>query len=258
MSLETRSDDPILTVQGLTKSYGHVQALRDVDLELRRGELLALVGDNGAGKSTFAKILSGDLTPDAGTVTAVGTPLAFRSPADALAAGIATVYQDLALVDTRDVAANLYLGREFRKGPFVDAGRCRREAEATLKEMGASIPSVRAPVASLSGGQRQAIAIARALILGGRVLILDEPTAALGVREAGRVLEQLSNLKAAGRSILMISHNLQHVLELSDRIAVFQQGRLAGVRVTAATTPQEIVQLIMFGSSADGGVGALS
>ncbi|HEY6570648.1 MAG TPA: ATP-binding cassette domain-containing protein [Candidatus Limnocylindrales bacterium] len=244
---EERESEFAFEARGLGKAYGHVRALENVDLGLRRGELLALVGDNGAGKSTFAKILSGALMPDTGDIFINGTQVVLRTPADALAQGIATVYQDLALVDARDVGANLFLGREFGRGPFVDAKRCRAEAEIVLKKIGAQVPSMKTTVGSLSGGQRQAIAIARAVTLGSQILILDEPTAALGVREATRVMDQLKELKSAGQSILMISHNLQHVLQLSDRIAVFQQGRLAGVRTTSDTSPEEIVQLIMFG-----------
>lgn len=231
----------------VSKSYGRVRALDRIDLALRRNELLALVGDNGAGKSTLAKIFSGVIRPDEGSLRINGRQVELKSSADALDHGIATVYQDLALVDTRDVAANLFLGREFRRGLLVDKRRCHAEASVALRAIGATVGSTRTPVGMLSGGQRQAIAIARAVACGSEILILDEPTAALGVAEASKVVDQLVELKASGQSILMVSHNLQHVMQLADRIAVFQRGRLAGVRVTSETTPEEIVQLIMFG-----------
>jgi ABC-type sugar transport system ATPase subunit len=241
-----------LEARGISKAYGHVQALDGVNLGMIEGEILALVGDNGAGKSTLVKILAGVLRPDSGELLVSGQKVELRNPADAVRNGVATVYQDLALVDSRDVAANLFLGREFRRGPFVDAKRCNEEAVVALRMLGAAVPSVRTIVGLLSGGQRQAVAIGRAVAQGSHTLLLDEPTAALGVAEAGKVIKLLGELKASGRTILMISHNLNHVMQLADRIAVLQLGRLVGIRLARETTPEEIVQLIMFGPSAGG------
>jgi ABC-type sugar transport system ATPase subunit len=239
---------PIVEVTGLSKSFGHVQALDDVSLTVNPREVLAIVGDNGAGKSTFIKILSGVYHPDAGTIAVDGEPVRFRSPADAVAVGIATVYQDLALVDTRDVAANLLLGREYTRGPFVDRRRCEEEARRVLRQLAADLPISRVPVGMLSGGQRQAVAIGRAIAQGGRVIVMDEPTAALGVAESARVLQLADDLSKHDKTVILISHNLQHVLQVADRIAVFHRGRLAGTRVKSQTTVQEVVQMILYGA----------
>jgi ABC-type sugar transport system ATPase subunit len=238
---------PIVEAIGVSKAFGHVQALDGVSLTIRPREILALVGDNGAGKSTFIKIISGVYSPDAGAIQVDGAPVRFRSPADAVAAGIATVYQDLALVDTRDVAANLLLGREFARGPFVDRRRGEEEARRILRRLAADLPVSRVPVGMLSGGQRQAVAIGRAIAQGGRVIIMDEPTAALGVAEAARVLKLAADLRDGGSTVVVISHNLQHVLQVADRIAVFHRGRLVGIRVKRGTTVEEVVQMILYG-----------
>jgi len=238
---------PIVEAFGVSKAFGHVQALDEVSLAVRPQEVLALVGDNGAGKSTFIKILSGVYNPDAGVIHLDGEPVRFRSPADAVAVGIATVYQDLALIDTRDVAANLLLNREFTRGPFVDRKRGEVEARRVLRRLAADLPVSRVPVGMLSGGQRQAVAIGRAIAQGGRVIIMDEPTAALGVAEAARVLRLAEDLRDGGATVLVISHNLQHVLQVADRIAVFHRGRLVGTRVKRETTVEEVVQMILYG-----------
>jgi ABC-type sugar transport system ATPase subunit len=247
----------LLAVEGASKAFGHVQALDGVDFRLGEREIVALVGDNGAGKSTLIKILSGVYSPDSGTIRVRGREVVFNRPLDAVSAGIATVYQDLALVDTRDVAANLFLGREFTRGPFVDRGRLAREARRALEELGADLPSMRVPVGMLSGGQRQAVAVARAIVQGGEVVIMDEPTAALGVAEAERVLGLATELRAGGKSVILVSHNLQHVWTVADRIVVLQRGRLVGDVRREDTTVERVVQLIVYGSLTDGHGAAL-
>jgi ABC-type sugar transport system ATPase subunit len=239
------TDPAVLQARGLNKAFGHVQALVDADLDLYPGEVLAVVGDNGAGKSTLIKCLSGAYVPDSGQILVDGQPAHIRSPRDAQALGIATVYQDLALVDQRDVATNLCMGREpVGRFGLVDRKALVRQADATLARLNARIPSVNTPVAVLSGGQRQAVAIGRALAQGGRVIIMDEPTAALGVRESGQVLELIQGLRQQGISLVVISHNLQHVFSIADRIHVMRGGRCVGVRRRAETSGEEIVRMI--------------
>jgi ABC-type sugar transport system ATPase subunit len=245
---------PVLVADGVGKLFGHVRALQDVSFDLHAGEVLAVVGDNGAGKSTLIKILSGVYDLTEGRLHVHGDPVTFGKPADATAAGIATVYQDLALVDTRDVAQNLFLGREFRRGPFVDRRRIYREAERILSGLTIQLPSVRVPVYLLSGGQRQAVAIARVLTGGAEVVIMDEPTAALGVQESERVLRLVRDLRDAGKAVVLISHNLQQVWQTADRIMVMHLGRVAGIRRRTESTVDEIVKLIVYGDApvADG------
>ena len=238
--------DVVLHASSLSKAFGHVQALADASIKLRRGEILALLGDNGAGKSTLTKILSGLYAPDTGSIALRGEEVRFQSPRDAVEAGIATIYQDLALVDTRDVAANLFLGREFRKGLFVDAKRCREEARRVLDHLKVDLPTG-VPVGQLSGGQRQAVAVARTLVLGADTVLLDEPTAALGVRESARVLDLTRELRDQGKAVMIISHNLQQIWETADRFMVMHLGRVAGVRRRDETTVDEIVRLIVYG-----------
>jgi len=249
--------EPILAAEGIGKVFGHVRALSDVSFELYAGEVLAVLGDNGAGKSTLIKILSGAYDPTEGQVLVRGRPVSFGKPADATAAGIATVYQDLALIDTRDVAANLFLGREFHRGPFVDRRRIYREAEKLLSTLTIKLPSVRVPVYLLSGGQRQAVAIGRVLVGGPDIVIMDEPTAALGVQESGRVLQLVRDLRAAGKAIILISHNLQQVWRTADRILVMHLGTVAGIREREHSTVDEIVKLIVYGNDDDAATGAL-
>jgi ABC-type sugar transport system ATPase subunit len=249
MSIENGSALP-LQATGIVKAFGHVQALAGVDLEVGPHEVVALVGDNGAGKSTLIKCISGVYRPDAGEISVGGVARTFKTPADAAAAGLATVYQDLALVDTRDVASNIFLGREFTRGPFIDYRRGRREAETVIRRLSATIPSVRSNVGMLSGGQRQAVAIARALVQGAHLVILDEPTAALGVVEAERVLRLIEELREQGSSVLLVSHNLEHVLRVADRITVIQRGRSVGTLARADATVERIVHLIVAGTVA--------
>ncbi|MFG1620372.1 ATP-binding cassette domain-containing protein [Kribbella sp. NPDC049227] len=246
----------VLTADGVGKLFGHVRALQDVSFDLHAGEVLAVVGDNGAGKSTLIKILSGVYDLTEGQLRVRDQPVAFGKPADAAAAGIATVYQDLALVDTRDVAQNLFLGREFRRGPFVDRRRIYREAERILAGLTIQLPSVRVPVYLLSGGQRQAVAIARVLTGGAGIVIMDEPTAALGVQESERVLRLVRDLRDAGKAVILISHNLQQVWQTADRILVMHLGRVAGIRRRADSTVEEIVKLIVYGDPDEASVSA--
>ncbi len=236
---------------GLSKAFGHVQALENADIEVRAGEVLALVGDNGAGKSTLIKILSGVCEPDSGTVEIDDHPVRLANPRMAYDLGVATVFQDLALVDFRDVASNVLLGREPTRFRFtIDRGRMERLAKSALNELRINIPSMDEEVANLSGGQRQAVAIARATSHKGKVVIMDEPTAALGVRESRQVLEVIARLRDSGLGVVVVSHNMLHVFAVADRIMVLSHGRCVGVRSKAATTPEDIVKLIV-------GVGAV-
>lgn len=249
---------PLLEVRGIGKLFGHVRALHDVNFDLNPGEVLAVVGDNGAGKSTLIKILAGAYDATEGELLIRGERVEFHKPADAGAVGIAAVYQDLALVDTRDVAANLYLGREFRRGPFIDRRRLYREAESVLAQLTLRLPSVRVPVYLLSGGQRQAVAIARVLVGGAEIVIMDEPTAALGVQESEKVLSLVRDLRESGKAVILISHNLQHVWQTADRVLVMHLGRVAGIRRRADTTVDEIVKLIVYGAPRDAESGETS
>ncbi|BDZ64758.1 ATP-binding cassette domain-containing protein [Agromyces mangrovi Wang et al. 2018] len=228
---------PVLSATALTKRFGHVVGLDGVDVELDRGEILAIIGDNGAGKSTLIKCLTGALIPDSGEIYVDGKRVDFRRPQDAQHHGIETVYQNLAVVPALDIARNMYLGREVRRKGFLgsvlrmtDRKGMRTQAKERIDELG--IRTIQDPdvaVENLSGGQRQAVAVARAAFFGSRVVILDEPTAALGVRESGQVLDLIKQLRDAGLGIILISHNMPHVWELADRIQVQRLGRRAAV-----------------------------
>jgi ABC-type sugar transport system ATPase subunit len=235
---------PLLEARGISKAYGHVQAISDVDFHVDHGETVALVGDNGAGKSTLLKIICGALHRDAGEILLDGEPVSFASPGEAAKRGIAVVYQDLALVDARDVAANVFLGREPGR-IFVSRRLMRREARRVLDELKIGVPSVRTLVGELSGGQRQTVAIARAVHQGGRLVIMDEPTAALGVEGQRSVLRLIDDLREKGSSVVVISHNLEHVFSVADRIVVLRGGQLVGARRKNEATPEEIVQMIV-------------
>jgi len=241
---------PLLEARGLCKSFGSVRALIDVNLDLYPGEVLGLMGDNGAGKSTTVKILSGALQPDAGEVRINGRPVLLRGPIDARRAGIETVYQDLAVVPMLDVAENLFLGRELRRRDplgmlrLLDKASMRRQAAGHLEALNVGVHSVRQRLDTLSGGQRQGVAVGRAVAFGRRVVLMDEPTAALGVRESRRVIELIRSIRSRGLSVILISHNLPQVLEVSDRIAVLRNGRRVGVVRTAETDMQQVVRLI--------------
>lgn len=238
----------VLQAQSISKSFGHVQALQSVSFDVNPGEILALLGDNGAGKSTLVKVLSGLYAPDTGTLSFRGESVRLSSPRDAAARGIATVYQDLALVDTRDVASNLFLGTEFRWGPFINRRRARKEARVLLDHLGVKIPSVKVPVSMLSGGQRQGVAVARALVQGADIVILDEPTAALGVTQTEQVMQLIRDLKAQGKAVIVISHNLRDIWDVADRFMVLHLGRLAGIRARTESSLDEIVKLIVYGA----------
>ncbi len=239
---------PLLEARDLRKTFGHVQAVRGVSFELRAGEVLSVVGDNGAGKSTLIKLLSGVYAPDpGGEILVRGNPQRWSGPKDAISSGIATVYQDLALVDSRSVAANLFLGRELGPGPFVDHRKLIDEAERVLKDFTFRLPSVTVNVSSLSGGQRQSVAIARVLLQGAELIILDEPTAALGVQESQRVIDVIARLRDAGKAVIVISHNLQQVWDVTDRFLALRLGEIAGIRDRSQTTVDEVVRLIVYG-----------
>jgi ABC-type sugar transport system ATPase subunit len=236
---------PLLEIRGVSKAFGHVQALTDVSLTMREGETVGLVGDNGAGKSTLVKILSGVYEPDDGEILIGGRPVEMDTPKDALRHGIGTVYQDLAVVDVLDVARNIYLGNLPRRfGFLVDYHRMYRDARAILTQLRVNMPSVRTRVGELSGGQRQAVAIARTLAQSARLFLMDEPTAALGVAQSEKVNELIADLKADGRTVLVITHNMEHIFEVADRIVVLRNGRRVGVRTREETTREEIVGLI--------------
>jgi ABC-type sugar transport system ATPase subunit len=239
---------PFLEARKITKRFGAVVALADVDLTLARGEVLALVGDNGAGKSTFIKILAGAHAPTSGEILLDGAPVGFASPLDAAAAGIATIYQELALAENLSVYQNVFLGREISRRvlgiPFLRRAAMRARVVQLMADLDAHIPDPEAAVGSLSGGQRQAVAIARALELDARLVIMDEPTAALAVAETRKVLDLVRHLCDRGKAVLLISHNIQEVFQVADRIVVFRRGQKVAERLRATTDPEEIVALI--------------
>jgi fructose transport system ATP-binding protein len=222
---------PLLEARGIAKTFGRVTALSDATFSAYPGEVSAIVGDNGAGKSTFIKILSGALTPDGGELLLDGTPIHLTSPQDARDRGIETVYQDLALAPALDVASNVFLGREARLPGllgwlgFLDDRLMRERARREIDDLQVGLSSVQQPVFTLSGGQRQAIAVARATAWGKRIVIMDEPTAALGVRESAMVLKLIKRIRAAGIAVVMISHSMPEVFEVADRITILRLGR---------------------------------
>ena len=240
---------PLLELKNIQKSFGPIQALRGVDLKLYPGEVVGLLGDNGAGKSTLMKVVSGAYTPDSGTYLLAGQEVHFASPKEARRERLEMVYQDLALCDTLDVARNLFLGREpvrtLLGARFLDHRKLHRDAEAVLGRLHARVPSTRVAVKNLSGGQRQAIAIGRAVSFDPKVLILDEPTAALAVREVGEVLELIRRLSGEGVGVILISHRLQDVLAVCDRLVFMYDGRNVAERRVAETTLEETIQLIV-------------
>lgn len=236
---------PRMSVRGIRKTFGSIQALRSVDLDLWPGECLGLVGDNAAGKSTLTKILAGTYIPDQGTVTLDGETLNLTGPNEARSRHIEMVYQDLSLCDTIDVAGNLFLGRELRRGPFLDKVAMQREARLMLQRLEIRIPNMSTTVAQLSGGQRQAIAIARAASFDPQVLIMDEPTSALAVAEVEAVLSLIARVKAKGVSVILITHRLQDLFRVCDRIAVMYEGTKVAERRISDTNLEDIVRLIV-------------
>jgi D-xylose transport system ATP-binding protein len=234
----------LLSLRGISKRFGAVHALNGVDLDVYAGEVVAIVGDNGAGKSTLVKILAGVHPQDAGTVSFAGVPTSIPTPTDSRDLGIATVFQDLSLCDNLDVVSNLFLGRELRRGGSLDEVEMEQRSWALLRELSARIPSVRVPVASLSGGQRQTVAIARSLIGEPSVMILDEPTAALGVVQTAEVLNLIERLRERGLGVILISHNIADVQAVADRIVVLRLGRNNGDFRVADVTSEMIIAAI--------------
>ena len=249
---------PVLSLKGISKSFGPVQALSEVDFEVRPGEVVALVGDNGAGKSTLVKTIAGIYPADSGTMSFEGEEVSVSSPSDAVALGIATVYQDLALSDNLDVVENLYLGREkTSEGPAAVIGQLdevamEKRTGELLENLAVTITDLRAEVGTMSGGQRQQVAIARSLLGDPKLVMLDEPTAALGVRQTAQVLALIKRLKEQGHAVLVISHNLADVFEVADRIYVLRLGREAG-DFDASSTNQDQVVAAITGASGNGG-----
>ena len=240
---------PLLEARGIIKKFGGVLALDRVDFAVGAGEVVALAGDNGAGKSTLIKIVSGVFPADGGELHYGGQRVSFANPHDARDRGIETIYQDLALADNLDVGANVFLGREpmtrFLGVPIIDRKRMRAEALKTLDTLDIGLDRLDRPVRALSGGQRQCVAIGRALHWHAKVLIMDEPTAALGVPEQRKVVSLIQSLKARGVGIIFISHNLQDIFAVADRIVVLRRGVNAGVRVTGQTNPDEVVRMMV-------------
>lgn len=254
---------PILQAKGLVKTFGKVVGLDGVDLEIHPGEVLAIIGDNGAGKSTLIKCLTGAEVPDDGELRLDGTVVSFKRPQDAREAGIETVYQNLAVSPALDIAANLYLGRELRRAGLpgkifrvLDTKTMRANARQQLKDLGIStLQDVTTAVENLSGGQRQAVAVARAAAFGSKVVVLDEPTAALGVRESNQVLELVKTLRDRGVPVILISHNMPHVFQVADRIHVQRLGKRAAVITPQSHTMTEAVA-IMTGAAIQNGEAA--
>jgi fructose transport system ATP-binding protein len=236
MAHATSPSAPVLQARGLVKRYGHVTALDGADLDLLSGEILAVIGDNGAGKSTLVKALSGALVPDAGEIRVDGRAVNFKNPSDARRQGIETVYQDLAVAPAMTVAENLFLGREIRRPGLlgsvlrlIDKKRMLAEAAKHLQSLRIDIVSMQQPVESLSGGQRQGVAVARSAAFARHVVIMDEPTAALGVKESGMVLELIRRVRDNGLPVLLVSHNMPHVFEVADRIHIARLGKRVAV-----------------------------
>ncbi|ALC20111.1 ATP-binding cassette domain-containing protein [Streptomyces pristinaespiralis] len=238
------SATPVLALRGVSKRFGAVQALTDVELEVHAGEVVALVGDNGAGKSTLVKTIAGVHPIDEGAIEWEGKRVSINRPHDAQNLGIATVYQDLALCDNIDVVGNLYLGRELRKRGVLDEVEMERRALELLKTLSIRIPSVRIPIASLSGGQRQTVAIARSMLGEPKLVILDEPTAALGVEQTAQVLDLVERLRERGHAVVLISHNMADVKAVADKVAVLRLGRNNGVFEVKSTSQEEIISAI--------------
>lgn len=238
------SATPVLALRGVSKRFGAVQALTDVELEVHAGEVVALVGDNGAGKSTLVKTIAGVHPIDEGSIEWDGRSVQINKPHDAQNLGIATVYQDLALCDNIDVVGNLYLGREVRRRGVLDEVEMERRSRELLDTLSIRIPSVRIPIASLSGGQRQVVAIARSMLGEPKLVILDEPTAALGVEQTAQVLDLVERLRERGHAVILISHNMADVKAVADKVAVLRLGRNNGVFEVKSTSQEEIISAI--------------
>jgi D-xylose transport system ATP-binding protein len=247
--------DPILEIKGLNKSFGPVHVLHDVDFTVRAGEVTALVGDNGAGKSTLVKCVAGIYGHDSGTVVFQGQEVHIRGPKDAAELGIEVVYQDLALADNLDIVQNMFLGRERGSQWLLDESSMEKAARETLASLSVrTVKSVRTPVASLSGGQRQTVAIAKAVLWNSKVVLLDEPTAALGVAQTRQVLDLVRRLAEQGLGVVLISHNMADVFEVADRIATLYLGRMVAQIPTKEVTNTQVVELITAGRSGELGL----
>jgi D-xylose transport system ATP-binding protein len=255
MSEMPTSNGPYLALEGIFKRFGRVSALRDVSMNVSSGEVVALLGDNGAGKSTLVKVISGFTKPDAGAIRIAGHEMRLTSPHVAAAHGIATVYQDLALCENLDVVANLFLGREQASAPLLGPLRrlsepeMERRAREALSSLGVVLPSLRRPVSTFSGGQRQAVAVSRAVLWGSRLVLLDEPTAALGVEQTAHVLQLVRRLAAQGQAVLLVSHSLPDVFAVADRIVVLRLGEQVATFDREATNPEEVVAAMTGGRS---------
>ncbi|MFD6531638.1 ATP-binding cassette domain-containing protein [Streptomyces sp. NPDC060184] len=253
---------PVLSARGLVKRYGHVTAIDEADFELMPGEVLAVIGDNGAGKTSLIKALTGALVPDAGEIRLHGEPVRFAGPQDARARGIETVYQDLAVAASMDIASNMFLGREVRRPGvlgsvlrMLDKKAMRQEAAGYLAQLDVRIGSLSQPVETLSGGQRQAVAVARAAAWARSVVVMDEPTAALGVKESGQVLDLIRRVRDKGVPVILISHNMPHVFEIADRVHVHRLGRREAVIRPSDYSMAEVVAIMTgaLGVRPDGG-----
>jgi ABC-type sugar transport system ATPase subunit len=251
----TNGSDPLLRLRGISKSFGPVQALTDVDLDIRAGEVTALLGDNGAGKSVLVKSIAGIHSPDHGEIQWEGTAVRMRSPRDAAALGIETVYQDLALCNNLDIVENMFLGRERLNHFILDEEQMETAAQETLASLAVTtVRSIRQPVASLSGGQRQSVAIAKSVLWNAKLVIMDEPTAALGVAQTRMVLDLVRRLADMGHAALIISHNMNDVFEVADNIAVLYLGRMAAQVQAKDVSHNQVVELITAGRSGDIGI----
>jgi len=251
----TAPDTPILALRGIGKSYGAVVAVRDVDLDVQAGEVVAICGDNGAGKSSLIKVISGAEEPSSGTISVRGKPVRFASPHDALNQGVATIYQDLALAPRLSIAQNVFMGSELTRPlllPFIkvlDKKRMIADSRRYLAQLSVAITDMTRPVERLSGGQRQAVAISRALRWNAEIIIMDEPTAALGVKETALVLDLIRKLKADGHTVLLISHNMRDVVALADRVVILGAGRKYVDRPIAGLSADDLSHMIMTGNA---------
>ena len=250
MTSSENGAEPLLRLKGVSKNFGPVQALMDVDLEVRAGEVTALIGDNGAGKSVTIKCIAGIDPPDHGEILWQGKPVRIRAPREAAALGIETVYQDLALCNNLDIVQNMFLGRERQSRVFLDEEAMEKAAGETLSSLAVTtVRSIRQPVASLSGGQRQSVAIAKAVLWDAKLVIMDEPTAALGVAQTRMVLDLTRRLAEQGHAALIVSHNMNDVFEVADRIIVLYLGRVVALRPAAELDRQIAVDLMTTGAS---------
>jgi ABC-type sugar transport system ATPase subunit len=244
MEITAVLDSTFLTLRDISKNFGHIEALKEVDLDVRRGEVLAIVGDNGAGKSTLMSVMLGLIKPDSGEVSVGGEVVEFQNPSDANRSGIAAVTQDLALVECLDVATNMFIGQMPGRWGFVDRKLMKREATDFLRSVKATVPDVTIPVGMLSGGQRQMVAIARAMRTGAPMILMDEPTAALGVKETALVVDLIRTLREQGKAVVVVSHDMELVFELADRAAVMRLGKIAGVVDVKDVSRTDLVGLI--------------